>query len=136
MRQFTVPQFIDVEDKIFGPLSLKQFIYLLGGAAALFILFVFLPFFLFILLAIPVGGFAAALAFYKVNNQPFIKVVANAISYYTGSRLYIWRKREVKKKKIEIAKPVPATLKIEVPKITESRLKDIAWSLDVKEKIK
>ena len=29
---FSVPQFIDVEDKIIGPLTLKQFIYLAGGA--------------------------------------------------------------------------------------------------------
>jgi hypothetical protein len=28
--QFRVPQFIDIEDKLFGPLTFKQFIYLAG----------------------------------------------------------------------------------------------------------
>jgi len=29
--RFEVPQFIEVEDKIFGPFTWKQFIYLMGG---------------------------------------------------------------------------------------------------------
>ena len=133
MRQFSVPQFIEVEDKIFGPLSLKQFIYILGGVAAVFIMYVFLPFFLVILLGLPVAGLAAALAFYKVNNQPFIKVAANAISYYSKGRLYIWQKSD---KPAKIEETPPEEQKLNVPKITESKLKDLAWSLDVKEKIK
>lgn len=133
MRQFSVPQFIEVEDKIFGPLTLKQFIYVLGGVAALFIMYVFLPFFLVILLGLPVAGLAAALAFYKVNDQPFIKVMASAIGYYSKSRLYIWKKIE-KPRRAEAERLEQP--KLVVPKITESKLKDLAWSLDVKEKIK
>ncbi|MBI2038814.1 MAG: PrgI family protein [Candidatus Niyogibacteria bacterium] len=134
MRQFDVPQFIDVEDKIFGPLTLKQFVYLLGGAASVFILYVFLPFFLVILFGLPVAGFALALAFYKINNQPFIKVVGNAISYYLGSRLYIWKRGETESEKPAGAKTEGP--KLEVPKVTRGKLKDLAWSLDVKEKVK
>ncbi len=133
MRQFSVPQFIEVEDKIFGPLSLKQFIYILGGAAALFIMYVFLPFFLVIILGAPVAGLAAALAFYKINNQPFIKVAANAISYYSKGRLYIWKKTE---KPVKVEERRPEAEKLITPKVTESKLKDLAWSLDVKEKVK
>ncbi|MBI1957253.1 MAG: PrgI family protein [Candidatus Niyogibacteria bacterium] len=134
MRQFDVPQFIDVEDKIFGPLTLKQFVYLLGGAAFVFILYVFLPLFLAILFGLPVAGFAAALAFYKINNQPFIKVVSNAISYYLGSRLYIWKRGGEGTEKSTAAKIEGPRL--EVPKVTRGKLKDLAWSLDVKEKVK
>jgi hypothetical protein len=134
MRQFNVPQFIEVEDKIFGPLTLKQFIYLLGGGAAVFIIYVFGGTIAVILLGLPIAGFAAALAFYKINNQPFIKIAANALSHYSGSKLYIWQKRETKKPAgPEISKEAP---KLELPKITESKLKDLAWSLDVKEKVK
>ena len=134
MRQFSVPQFIEVEDKIFGPLTLKQFIYLLGGVAAVFIMYVFLPFFLAILLGLPIAVFSLALAFYKINNQPFINVTANAISYYLKSKLYIWKKIE---KKPQAAVQAPTIeQKMVLPKITESKLKDLAWSLDVKEKVK
>lgn len=134
MRQFSVPQFIEVEDKIFGPLTLKQFIYLLGGVAAVFILYVFLPFFFAVLFGLPVAAFALALAFYKVNNQPFINVAANAISYYAKSKLYIWKK--IEKKPQEMRRAAGFEQKLVLPKITESKLRDLAWSLDVKEKIK
>ena len=134
MRQFSVPQFIDVEDKIFGPLTLKQFVYLLGGVAALFILYVFLPFVFVILLGFPIAGFAFLLAFYKVNNQPFIKVVGNALSFYIGSRLYIWKRGSISEPEVASKKIAAPTL--EVPKITKGKLKDLAWSLDVKERIK
>ena len=44
--QFQVPQFIEIEDKIFGPLTFKQFIYLAGGGGLCFLLYTILPFFL------------------------------------------------------------------------------------------
>ena len=97
--RFQVPQFIEVESKIFGPLSLKQFIYLAGGAGLIFIFKTFLPLWLAFILALPVGGFAVALAFYKVNNQPFIKIVENAFKHFAGTKLYIWKKIEPQKKK-------------------------------------
>ena len=37
--QFQVPQFIDVENKIIGPLSLRQFLYLAGAGLISFMLF-------------------------------------------------------------------------------------------------
>ena len=40
---YQVPQFIEVEDKLVGPLTFKQFVYLAGGAGICVILFVFLP---------------------------------------------------------------------------------------------
>ncbi len=136
--QFQVPQFIEVEDKIFGPLTLKQFIYLAGGAAGIFVLYALLPLFLAILLAIPVGLFSAALAFYKMHGQPFIKVVENAFGYATKNKIYTWKKREIPVKKSE---PPPsaglaggAEIPIYVPRLTKSKLSDLAWSLDLKEK--
>jgi len=134
--RFQVPQFIDIEDKIFGPLTFKQFIYLLGGGGAVFILYVFLPIYLMVFFAIPVALFALALAFYQVNNQPFIKVVENAFYYLTSNKLYLWRKREVKMtpeaaKKAKIGESAPAIMS----KLTKNKLEDLAWSLDIKEKL-
>ena len=73
--RFQVPQFIEVEDKLFGPLTFKQFIYVAGGVGLCVILFIFLPTFLAILLSLPIGAFSAALAFFKINDKPFINVV-------------------------------------------------------------
>jgi hypothetical protein len=130
--QFQIPQFIEVEDKIFGPLTLKQFFYLIGGAAAIFLLYVALPLFLVILLAPPVGAFAAALAFFKVNNQPFMKVVENAFRHFTKARVYTWKKREIKRKKIK-KEEGPQKEQVYVPKLTTSKLSNLSWSLEIKE---
>ena len=134
--RFQVPQFIDVEDKIFGPLTLKQFIYLAGGGGLSFIVYAFLN--NLFLASIPIAiimGISAALAFYKINKKPLINVVEYAFKYYLGNKLYIWKKQE---------KPRPQTTEaavsdaknyasILVPKISDSKLKDLTWSLDIKE---
>lgn len=134
MLQFQVPQFIEVEDKIFGPLTLKQFLYVVGGGAIIFLLYTFLPVFLVVLLGAPIAFFFGALAFYKVNGQPFIKVLESALSHFLGARLYIWKKVE-KKRVLSAASPEKKANGFALPKLTEGKLKDLAWSLDIREKI-
>ena len=90
--RFEVPQFIEIEDKIFGPLTWKQFIYLAGGAGFGIVCFFVLPFVLFVVFAIPVGALAAALAFYPVNNRPFSIFLESAYRYFSSNRLYLWKR--------------------------------------------
>src|SRR4051812_48802972 len=92
--RFQVPQFTDVEDKIIGPLTFKQFIYIGGSAGAIVILFTFLPKFIAIFLGLPIAAFGAMLAFYKVNNQSFIKMVESFVKYSLTSKLYLWKHEE------------------------------------------
>lgn len=126
--RFNVPQFIEIEDKIFGPFTFKQFIYLAGGAAICFLIYNFIPyFFIAIILIIPAGGFALALAFYRVNNKPFISIVESAFTYFIHDKLYIWEKRAPPPVKLE---EKDDTINY-VPKLSDSKLKDLAWSLDV-----
>ena len=131
--RFAVPQFIDVEDKIFGPLTFRQFVYLAGGAGMVFLCIKLLPIFFGILLALPFAAFALALAFYRVNNKPFIDLVQSAFAYTLADKLYIWR-HEKKTKKKEEPKTDVAARKEYLPRISESKLHDIAWGLDVLEK--
>lgn len=126
--KFQVPQFIEVEDKIFGPLTVKQFIYVAGGAGLCFILYTYLNFYIAIFLMIPVAALAAALAFYKVNNRSFITVVESAFKYSLANKLYIWKKVQKKPEHKEEGK-APQTLY--VPKLSDSKLKDLTWSLDI-----
>lgn len=134
--RFQVPQFIEIESKIFGPLTLKQFIYLLGGAGIVFFLYLIFPFWLMIIFALPAGGFALALAFYKVNNQPFIRIIENALKFFSSSRLYLWKKEPPKKPVSKRESKIKDQPLLYVPKLTESKLKDLSWSLDIKERIK
>ena len=133
MRQFQVPQFIEVEDKIFGPLTLKQFFYILGAGAAIFLLYVFLPPPLVILFGAPFVAFFGALAFYPINGQPFVKYLENAFKHYTNARLYVWRKEE-KMPSFTPQSQISNPSAPKMPKLTENKLKDIAWSLDVQGK--
>jgi len=135
--KYQVPQFIEVESKIFGPLTLKQFIYLVGGAGTLFLLYIVLPIWLVFLIGLPIALLAVALAFYKINNQPFIIVLENGFKYLVSSRLYLWKKTP---QKLEPQKPAGQSplggAPPFVPRLTQSKLKDLAWSLDVQSKIK
>ena len=127
--QFRVPQFIDVEDKIFGPFTFKQFIYLAGGAGMCYILLRLLPTFIAIFFIAPVAGLALALAFYRVNNKPFIEIIEAWFNYVRRGKLYLWKK-EVKKgpsAKITPKSEAPTY----VPHLSGSKLNDISWSLDV-----
>ena len=135
--RFQVPQFIEVEDKIFGPLTLKQFIYLAGGAGLSFAIYMLLGNLIlsFIPIAIVLGG-SAALAFFKVNSKPLINVVEAAVKYWFGGKLYIWRKEDKRPTTVvDEVKQASNYAGMTVPKISGSKLKDLSWSLDIKESI-
>ena len=130
--RFQVPQFIEVEDKLFGPLTFKQFIYVAGAVGICVVLFTLLPTFIAILLSVPIAVFGAALAFYKVNDRPFVNVVEDFFHYSTAAKLYVWKKEDKKPvtKAQSGAEPAP---QVYVPRLSQSKLKDLSWSLDIKE---
>ena len=134
--RYQVPQFIEIEDKIIGPLTFKQFIYLAGGAGLCYIVYAllasYLPLFIIIILDIPIAGLGVALAFYKINNKPFINVLEAGFYYLLSNKLYIWKK--------EANAPQAKTVKTEssllfVPRLSDSKLKDLSWNLDVTENV-
>ena len=134
--QFQVPQFIEVEDKIFGPLTFKQFIYIGGGLGASYILFRVLPIYLAGPLIAVVGGLAAGLAFFQLNGRPFIVGLENGFFFFVRSKLYLWN--NTRKKNAAASAPVAfaqGSAGVYVPKLSESRLHELSWSLDIKERI-
>ena len=90
--RFRVPQFIEIEDRIFGPLTFKQFIYVTGGGSLIVLCFIFLPGFIAIILAIPIGALSASLAFYRFNKRPFVLTIEAAVKYFLRNKLYVWKK--------------------------------------------
>lgn len=133
--RYQVPQFIEFDSKIIGPLTFKQFIYILGGIGGTYIIYKIFGFFPGIILMLILWALAGSLAFVKINNKNFVDVLAAGFSYMTKSKLYIWKK---------IDKPVTAEQKAEdtsiadsflAPSLSQSRLKDLAWSLDVNKNV-
>lgn len=92
--RFEVPQFIEIEDKIFGPLTWRQFLYLGGGVGMGVVLFFTTPFIVFLILGLPLALLAGALAFYPVNNRPFSFFLEAIINYVRGQKLYLWKQNK------------------------------------------
>lgn len=129
--RFQVPQFIDIKDKIIGPFTFQQFLYLAGGAGGSYAIYRLLPGFIAIILIIPILGIALALTFYKVNDRPFIHALQSSMSFFFKPKLYIWKQR-LNEKKEEPKKIEKKKEELEnIPRLTESKLSDISWSLEV-----
>lgn len=127
--QYVVPQFLDAEDKILGPLTARQFIILMVAGFADFFLFKVLTFVQFLLSGIPIIVIAGILAFVKVNGQPFHFFLLNIMQTFRKPRLRVWDKRltdaEVKAylhKEVE-APPPPIARK---PPMSSSRLQELS----------
>jgi hypothetical protein len=131
--QFVVPQFIDVEDKVLGPLSVRQFITLLIGAGSIFVLFKLLPFFTFVLAAIFVLILVFVFAFVKINGRPFHFFLLSLVQTYRRPQLKIWKKdaeRYLVKKEREAKKDRGAYVPQTKGSITSSRLAQLTLVVD------
>ena len=134
--QFKVPQFLDIEDKIFGPFTFKQFVYLAGGAGLCFVIYKLLGLFLGAIPILAIAGLSLALTFYRPNNKPFINMLEAGFNYLTQDKLYIWKRRQNKINKYrQMEHAVEGEKKREMlengVRLGGNKLRDLAWSLDV-----
>jgi len=91
--QYQVPQFIDIEDKIIGPMTLKQFMYLAVGGAICLGAFFMLKLGFALLVSLPVITISAALAFVKVQGMPLPRYIGSMIGFAFKPQEYRWRKK-------------------------------------------
>lgn len=133
--QFNVPQFIEMESKIIGPLTFKQVIYIGGSLGISYVLVKVLPNFIAIPIVIVVLIFGWALTFLPKQKygKPFISIVEAAFKYITRDRLYTW-KRGVKKPKTTATEEYTQTPVISIPKISGNKLTDLSKELEVGER--
>ena len=129
--QFKVPQFLDIEDKIFGPFTFREFVYLAGGAGLCFVLYKALGLLFGIIPMLAIAGLSIALTFYHPNGKPFIDMVESGLKYAMQDKLYIWKRKIInakEEKKVVLQKDENT---VHNPRLTRSKLQDLAWSLDV-----
>ena len=130
--QFKVPQFLEIEDKIFGPFTFKQFVYLAGGAGLCFVLYKLLGIWVGGVPIIIVAAFCLALTFYRPNDKPFIFMLESVFKYVFQSKLYIWKRKLARPSKTREEAAAPEIYPAQNGgKLTGSKLRDLAWSLDV-----
>ncbi|MFH1423413.1 MAG: PrgI family protein [Candidatus Nealsonbacteria bacterium] len=136
MNQFTVPQFIEHEPKIVGPLTFKQFIFVGIAGAVCFALYFALPFFLFVMASIVImlGGFA--LAFLKSGGRSLPVVLKNFFGFSLAPKMYLWKHKAGLPPKIMKIAPAPKeTEKSPVPTVTgKSRLNVLSTQIETKPK--
>ena len=127
---FNVPQFIDIEDHIVGPLTAKQLGWLALGGVILFVLFNFLDNSAFAIACIIVGIIFGALAFYRPYNISLISFIGSSISFVFRPRIYVWKRDfenlKTTKKIDKKAKPITKKKTIDSQKIEEiSKMLDL-----------
>lgn len=140
MQQFVVPQFIENESKVIGPISVRQFIILLATAGIIYLefeLFSFVVFAVFGVFTLATGGI---FAFAKVNSQPFHVFLLSAIQTAKRPRLSRWRRedavRTVEKlgRKDKRDKATKRKAFVPKPEVSDSHLAELALIMDTQGK--
>lgn len=91
--QYPVPQFTDVEDKIFGPLTLKQFGILGVPAAITFVVYSSTKdLVITVLVGLFLGVPALGLAFGKINGRPLYSSVGSILGFFLKPRFMLFHK--------------------------------------------
>ena len=125
MQQFVVPQFIDVEPKIIGPITPRQFIISIIGLGAMFLAYKLADFTLFVIEAIIIFIVAGTIAFLRVNGQPFHYFFLNIVQMLRKPNLRVW-KQQVLEEKIIIGKQVKNAHQYETEQENKSKESAIA----------
>ena len=90
---FNVPQYIDVEDKVAGPLTAKQ----LGWMMLMFVILVVMYMSIsnkaiFYIAALPIVMIFVALAFVRPYGQTLISLVLAGIKFSLLPKVYVWKR--------------------------------------------
>lgn len=130
--RFIVPQFIDIEPKIIGPITPRQFILLIIGGGTIFFCYKIFSFWTFLIITlfflIPIFG---AFTFLKINGRPFHYFVLSFLQFLKRPSLRIWQKEYlplkevIPKKEKKILEPI--TIRKPLPK---GRLSELALQVD------
>ena len=129
---FNVPQFIDIEDKIVGPLTAKQLGWMAAAGVLLLIFWRTLDTSAFIIIAVIIVAIFGALAFYRPYNQSLLKFVMSSFYYFLKPRIYVW-KRDYDNMSMRKAVSKPKAEKVFQKKtLDKNKLEEITKRLDKK----
>jgi len=130
MDQFVVPQFIDVEDKIFGPITTRQFIMMVVGGLMIFLGVKILNVISLVIYVLFIIGVIALFGFYKVNGRAFHLFLLNIFQTLKEPTLRVWRKIDVTDVRIVYETRKAETQKVPVKLVSKSRISRMALVVD------
>lgn len=135
MQQFTVPQFIDVENQIIGPITTRQFLVLLSAAIIIGLSYKLFDFTLFVIIGVIVFILAVTISFVKVNGRPFHLFLLNAIQTFRRPSIRVWSNQGEVAEKAEKSVSVVPVYQAAPPKFyKKSRLAELALIVDTEGK--
>ncbi len=120
MQQFNVPQFIDIEDKVLGPITVRQFVIMLACGLFSAVTYKLADFALFLTLTLLIFILGGVLAFLKINGRPFHYFILNVIQTLKKPKLRIWN-NQLSKSKDELKGDKEIKVE-EMPKIKKKEL--------------
>ncbi|HKK54481.1 MAG TPA: PrgI family protein [Patescibacteria group bacterium] len=132
MQQFTVPQFIEVEAKVIGPITARQFLIFIAAAVLGGVAYLAFDFELFVVVAVILIIIAGAFAFFKINGRPLHFFVLNLIQTLKKPGLRVWNHKLDKDFEEEI---VNIEYKEKIPRkefYNKSRLAELSLVVDTK----
>lgn len=124
-----VPQYIDVEDKIVGPLTAKQLGWIIGLGVTLLVLWNMVPAPVFFILGIPLSILLVAMAFYKPYGQPLGSFFIFGIMYFFRPKVYVWKRTPERAVNV-IQKTQTAAAILPDKHLSSQSLRDLAQLLD------
>lgn len=133
MQQFVVPQFIDVEDKIIGPITVRQFVILLVAGGILFSAYKLSDFSLFMFEFVVIMLLTILFAFIKINGRPAHYFILNFFQTIKKPKLKVWDKHlsdaQLKIKIIDVVE-APQIIPKAKPLVGTSRLAELSLIVD------
>jgi len=134
MKQLVVPQFLDVETKIIGPITLRQFMVLLVGGVFVFICYKISDFMLFVVEAVGIFAITGIIAFLKINGRPVHYFLLNFIETAKKPKLKVWFKSWTNNEiKVLMRQPKEEIITEIVPTkefVSESKLAELSLIVD------
>ncbi|MFZ2804052.1 MAG: PrgI family protein [Patescibacteria group bacterium] len=129
-EKFIVPQFIDKEDQILGPITVRQFLISLITVFTIFIASRILAFPYFLAYAIIAAAIGGTFGFMKINGQPFHIFFLNFLQTTIRPPLRVWDKRptdaEVRSYLTKADTTAPTKVIAQKPRPESSRLRDLS----------
>ena len=117
MAQYKVPQDVEADDKLLGPFSFRQFVYIMiAGGLGVLAFFLFQIFPLLIIIPIPFIIFLIILALPLKKDQPMETYLSAIVDFYLKPHKRVWMPGQVE-----------TSITITAPKKTEeNRTKDLS----------
>ena len=129
--RFKVPQNIDIEDRILGPLTMVQFIYAVVGGGICYVIYMSIPKPFSYFLVAPIALFVICLIFVKINERPFLNFLLAVLEFSTTPKQRVWRREYLPDLNIEIYQTKKQTgPSVQSKQLTEEQISEIARRLD------